>query len=185
MIGRFILPVPCSSSRVLAWLDARLKAMEHRITFRKAMYIWSTLKKNQNPSILAAFRHMLDSPEDKWTMSQMIIQPSVGLISGFDTKQELRQALNRHCIDYVMQMKGSHVTMQAVPEPARWFTLQLHNNDSLPSRVLFRYSLRIEKTCQDSKDMLGQKRHVRIEKTCQDRKTCQNRKICQKLRIYV
>ena len=69
MIVKFILQVPGSSSGVIAWLDAGLKPMEHGIVFRKAMFIWSTLKKNQNLSMLAGFRLMLDSPDDKWTMS--------------------------------------------------------------------------------------------------------------------
>ena len=76
--------------------------------------------------MLASFRHLIDSPDDQWTMSWMSIQRSVGLISGFDTKQELRQALNKSCIDYIMHVKASHDTMQAVPQPAKWFTLQSH-----------------------------------------------------------
>ena len=124
LTGRFILQIPGSSSRVIAWLDAGLKPMQHRIIFKKAMFIWSTLKKNQNPSLLASFRHILDTPDDQWTMSWMSIQRTVDLICGFDTKQEITQALNKSCIDYIMHVKASHDTMQTVPQPAKWYSSQ-------------------------------------------------------------
>ena len=64
------------------------------------------------------------------------------LNSGIETKQELRQALNNHCIDYIMQVKALHDTMQAVPQPAKWFALQPHVKDTLPSKVLCRVGAR-------------------------------------------
>ena len=44
----------------------------------------------------------------------MSIQCSVGLISGFEIRQELKQTLNNHCIDYIMQVKASQDTLPAV-----------------------------------------------------------------------
>ena len=92
------------------------------------MFIWSTLKKNQNPLMLAAFTHLLD---DKWTMSWMSIQHSDGLTSGFETKEKVRQALNNRCINYIIQVKASHDTLQTVPQPDKWFALPPHVNDTL------------------------------------------------------
>ena len=84
MIGRFILQIQSSSSRVFAWLDVGLRPMEHRVRHKKAVFIWSTHKKNHSPAMIVAFRHILDSPEDKWTMSWLEIQRDIGIISEFD-----------------------------------------------------------------------------------------------------
>ena len=73
---RFILQIPGSSSKVLAWMDAGLTPVEHII-----MFIWSTTKVNQNHGMLSAFRYMLGSPEDEWTKAWMNIQRRVGVIS--------------------------------------------------------------------------------------------------------
>ena len=136
MIGWFIFQIPSSSSRVLVWLDARLKPKEHRVRHRKAVFIWSTLKKNLNPAMIAVFRHPLDSPDDKWTRSSLEIQRAIGIISEFDSKQDLVVALNASIIDYVISVKVSHDTMSAVLQPSKLFSLQEHVKDSLTSKVL-------------------------------------------------
>ena len=43
MVGHFILQVPSSTSRALAWMDAGLVPMQDRIQARQANYIWSCL----------------------------------------------------------------------------------------------------------------------------------------------
>ena len=44
MVGRFILQVPSSTSRALAWMDAGLVPMQDRIQAKQANYIWTAVK---------------------------------------------------------------------------------------------------------------------------------------------
>ena len=76
--------------------------------------------------MIAAFRYLLDSPEDKWTRAWLEIQKTIGIISEFDSKQDLVAALNASTVDYVMSIKASHETMRVVPQPSKWFSLQEH-----------------------------------------------------------
>ena len=54
------------------------------------------------------------------------------------TKLELRKALEAMIIDFIMCVKAKHSTMQVVPQPSKWFTLQDHVTDSQASRFLCR-----------------------------------------------
>ena len=52
MIGRFILQVPASTSRALAWIDAGLMPIEYRILNKQALFIYNILKTKRNPILL-------------------------------------------------------------------------------------------------------------------------------------
>ena len=45
LVGRFILQVPSSTSRILAWIHAGLVLTRLRIMMRQANYIWTAVKK--------------------------------------------------------------------------------------------------------------------------------------------
>ena len=53
MVSRFILEVPASTSRVLAWMDAGLMSMFCRIQNKQAMHILGVLKSKRNTTLLA------------------------------------------------------------------------------------------------------------------------------------
>ena len=69
MVGRFILQIPHSSSKVLTWMDAGLMPMAHRIQTRQALFIWSILKSKFNTLLMEVLRELLDHPTDPWVKS--------------------------------------------------------------------------------------------------------------------
>ena len=85
MVGRLILQVPSAISRALAWLDTGLKPIEDRIKFRKALFIYSSLKNKHNQALFSTFLYLLECPTDKWTKSGMGIEKEIGLITNYDT----------------------------------------------------------------------------------------------------
>ena len=52
MVGRFILQVPLSTSRALAWMDAGLIPMRYRILSNQAKFIWNVTHTKFNPLLL-------------------------------------------------------------------------------------------------------------------------------------
>ena len=69
MIGRFILQVPASTSRALAWIDAGLMPMEYMIHNKQALFIYNILKTKRNPTLLKILRQSLEHPEDPYTLN--------------------------------------------------------------------------------------------------------------------
>ena len=55
---------PCSSSRVLTWMDAGLMPLAHRIQTRQALFIWSVLKTKGNTQLMKVLRELLKHPTD-------------------------------------------------------------------------------------------------------------------------
>ena len=53
MVGRFILQVPQSTSRVLVWCDAGLMPIEHRIQCRQAVLIWNISRAKNNVVLIS------------------------------------------------------------------------------------------------------------------------------------
>ena len=88
MIGRFILQVPASTSRALAWIDAGLMPMKYRILNKQALLIY-ILKTKRNPTLLKILRQSLEYPEDPYTKSWMKIESQIGLIVNFKKKSHL------------------------------------------------------------------------------------------------
>ena len=136
MVGRFILQVPSSTSRSLAWMDAGLTPMQDRIEARQANYIWSAVKARANTTIHKILMFLLTRPENKWVKSWMRIQSGIGLIPSYQSRKALNAALRCRAIDHVMAVKAEHTTMSVVPQPRSWFKLQSHVTDSVASRTL-------------------------------------------------
>ena len=93
MVGRFILQVPSSSSRALAWIDAGLVLMQDRIQARQANYIWTAVKNRTNPTVHKILQFLLTKPEDQWVQNWMRIQRDIGIITAYSTQKELNDAL--------------------------------------------------------------------------------------------
>ena len=136
MVGRFILQVPSSTSRTLAWMDAGLVPMLDRIETKQANYIWTAVKNRTNPTIHQILKFLLTRPEDPWVKVWMNIQRDVGVLTNFSTRKELNKALIDRSISHVMAVKAEHTTMTVVPQPKNWFKLQSHVTDSFASRTL-------------------------------------------------
>ena len=136
MEGRFILQVPSATSRVLAWMDAGLMPMADRIRSKQAQFIWATTRVKHNPTLLAVLQELLRSQEDPWTKSWLDIQREIGIITNFQSKQALQNALQHMSIRNIMRTKQVHSTMEVVPQPVEWFKLQDHVSDSRASRDL-------------------------------------------------
>ena len=136
MVGRFILQVPSSTSRALAWMDAGLVPMQDRIQTKQANYIWSAVKSRTNPTVHKILQFLLTKPEDQWVRNWMRIQQDVGIITAYSTRKELNDALRDRSVSHVMAVKSEHTTMAVVPQPKSWFKLQRHVTDSFASRTL-------------------------------------------------
>ena len=136
MVGRFILQVPSSSSRVLAWMDAGLVPMQDRIQARQANYIWTAVKYRTNPTVHKILQFLLTKPEDQWVQNWMRIQRDIGIITAYSTRKELNDTLRERSVSHVMAVKSEHTTMGVVPQPESWFKLQTHVTDSFASKTL-------------------------------------------------
>ena len=136
MVGRFILQVPASTSRVLVWCDAGLMPMEHRIQCRQALLIWNICKEKNNDKLLAVLRHLLDAQGDPWVKSWMKIQRDIGLIMEYDRKHVLVKAMADRAVKYVLSVLRTQPTMATLPQPWIWFKPQPHVTDSKASKTL-------------------------------------------------
>jgi hypothetical protein len=137
-LGRFILQVPSATSRSLAWLDAGLMPMECRILIKQARYIWHIIKSKGNGTLLHILQELLNNPIDPWTKSWLGIQGKIGIISTFVNSSQLNKSLKYYAMQFVMDVKNIHPTVDIVPQPLFWFKLQGHVNDSLASQWLCR-----------------------------------------------
>ena len=136
MVGRFILQVPPSTSRALAWMDAGLMPMQYRIYLRQSGFIFDIFKTKNNPTLLKILREQLDNPSDPWTKSWRKIETMVGNIFRYKTKKLLLTAVTRKAVAYVMNVKRQHSTLITTPQPWNWFKIQNHVNDTKASRIL-------------------------------------------------
>ena len=136
MVGCFILQVPSSSSRALAWMDAGLVPMQDRIQARQANYIWTAVKHRTNPTVHKILQFLLTKPEDQWVQNWMRIQRDIGIITDYSTRKELNVALRERSVSHVMAVKSEQTTMGVVPQPKSWFKLQAHVTDSFASKTL-------------------------------------------------
>ena len=138
MVGRFILQIPPSSSKVLTWMDAGLMPMAHRIQTRQALFIWNILKSKFNTLLMEVLRELLDHPTDPWVKSWVEIQRDVGSIAMFSSKKELQKAMSDRAVSYVVSTKRGHSSVVAASQPWKWFRLQGFVSDSRASRTLCR-----------------------------------------------
>ena len=135
MVGRFILQVPASTSRVLAWMDAGLMPMAFRIQTRQAMYIWSVSKSKGNTVLMLVLREVLKYPDKPWAKSWLEIQKKIEIISNYTSKKLLHKALVDRAVTSVLIVNQ----VQSTSQPNGWFKLQCHLNDSKASRALCRF----------------------------------------------
>ena len=85
---------------------------------------------------MAVLQELLRSQEDPWTKSWLDIQREIGIITNFQSKLTLQNALQHMSIRNIMRTKQVHSTMEVVPQPLEWFKLQGHVSDSRASRDL-------------------------------------------------
>ena len=138
MVGRFILQIPASSSKVLTWMDAGLMPMAHRIQTRQALFIWNILKTKSNTFLMEVLREILEDPKDRWVKSWEEIQRDVGTIAKFGSKKELQIAMSDRAVSFVVTTKREHSSVVAASQPWKWFRLQGFGNDSRASKALCR-----------------------------------------------
>ena len=138
MVGRFILQIPHSSSKVLTWMDAGLMPMAHQIQARQAIFIWSILNSKLNSLLMEVLRDLLDHPTDPWVKSWMEIQKDVGSIAMFRSRKGLQKAMSDRAVRFVVSTKRGHSSAVAASQPWKWFRLQGFVNDSRASRTLCR-----------------------------------------------
>ena len=81
MVGRFILQVPSTTSRTLAWMDAGLMPTKDYIMIGWANYIWTSICKRSNLLIQAVRKFQLEQPTDPYTKAWMAIQ--IGILTDF------------------------------------------------------------------------------------------------------
>ena len=136
MIGRFILQVPTSTSRALAWIDEGLMPMMYRIQIKQTLFVYNIIKTKHNPTLLNILRELLEHPSDPFTKSWMKIQAQVGLIHNFTKKEHLQAAITHKAVAFVMGVKRQHSTLNTAPKPWKWFKIQDHVNDSKGSKYL-------------------------------------------------
>ena len=136
MVGRFILQVPQSTSRVLVWCDAGLMPMEHRIHCRQAVLIWNISRTKNNVVLISVLRHLLESPGDPWVKAWMNIQSDIGIIADFERKQLLVKAMSDRAVKFVIRVLRTHSSMDTLPQPWSWFKLQPYVTDSKASKTL-------------------------------------------------
>ncbi len=136
MVGRFILQVPPSTSRALAWMDAGLMPMQYRIYLKQSRFIFDIFKTKNNPTLLKILWEQLDNPSDPWTKSWRKIEAMVGNIFKYKTKKLLLTAVTRKAVAYVMNVKRQHSTLITTPQPWNWFKIQSHVNDTKSSKIL-------------------------------------------------
>ena len=117
MVGRFILQVPASTSRALAWIDAGLMPMQYRIYMRQAGFIYDIFKTKNNPTLLKILREQLNNPSDPWTKSWLKIEKTVGNIFSYKKKQLLQAAVTQKAVAFVMNVKRQHSTLNTTPQP--------------------------------------------------------------------
>ena len=136
MVGRFILKVPLSTSRALAWMDSGLMSLHYRILSKQAKFIWNVTHTKFNHLLLEVLQELLLFPNDPWTKAWAGLQRQVGVIPDIPSKLCLPRKLRTAAAVFVMSVKSSHVSMLAVAQPWKWFRLQGHVNDSLASKYL-------------------------------------------------
>ena len=117
MVGRFILQVPSSTSRALAWMDAGLVPMQDRIQAKQANYIWTAVISRTNSTVHKILQFLLAKPENQWVWNWMRIQQDVGIITAYRTRKELNDAFRDRSVSHVMAVKSEHTTMEVVPQP--------------------------------------------------------------------
>ena len=108
MVGHFILQVPSSTSRALAWMDEGLVPMQDRIQARQANYIWTAVKSRTNPTVHKILQFLLTKPEDQWVQNWMRVQRDVSIITAYSTRKELNDALRDQSVSHVMAVKSEH-----------------------------------------------------------------------------
>ena len=124
------------NSNALAWIDAGLMPMQHRIQACQAGIIWNIHKTKNNVTLQLILRELLDCPSDPWTKAWMQIQNKIGLIHGFEKKGHLKKALTGMAVTRVMSVKSAHSTLKSLLKWWGWFKLQGYVNDSTTSTIL-------------------------------------------------
>ena len=137
MVGRFILQVPSSTSRVLGWIDAGLIPIQFRILDKSMTYLGKVLHEKQDVLLLDVLQEVLKAGTQDiwgtWVINQVI---KAGISLENMTLMEVRGRIKHMAMLHVLDVKREHSTMAVVPQPQVWFKLQRHVNDSLWSKVI-------------------------------------------------
>ena len=112
--------------------------MQARIRARQAMFVWSLLHKREDPLVEAARVELQLLAGDKWVSDIAALEDKIGPIKDFISKNSLRRELDDLAVQEILDVKSGHPTMRAASQPAKWFVLQAHVNDSQASRDLCR-----------------------------------------------
>ena len=123
-------------SRVLAWIDAGLVPMRVRIMMWQENYIWTAVKKQQNPVIHKVLRVQLARPASPWTKHWMLTQKEIRILTSYTSKKQLNTVLTNMTIECVLKIKAEHTKMAVVPQPKGWFVLQDQRKDSMTSKTI-------------------------------------------------
>jgi len=137
MVGKFILQVPGSTSKVAAWCDAGLMPIQYRIWKRKAVFLWKLIFRNEDALMQEGLRDIISvGGEDPWVQEISTIEAALGKSITRFTLKELKSRISHVASLAVLDIKREHDSVSSLPQPRTWFVLQPHVNDSWYSKIL-------------------------------------------------
>ena len=80
-------------------------------------------------------RHMLEEANDPWVKSWMNIQKDVGVITSYERKHVLVEAMADRAVKHVIRLLQSH-TLEALPQPWKSFFFQYQMSITRASKAL-------------------------------------------------
>ena len=139
LIGSFILQVQPSTSKVAGWLDAGLMPIEYRIKLRKAMY-YRKIGMNQSDSMITECLDEMSKEEevDPWLKDIQYIEEELQANIIDLTKKKLKDKIINAAVQFVLDQKRQHKSVDCMPQPSTWFKIQPHVTDSTMSKILNR-----------------------------------------------
>ena len=102
------------------------------------MFVWAIVHQKIDPIVQAVVKDILEEDDDPWVKEWMKVQTKIGPVIDCQTRPDMVKILEQMPIDDVIAYKEDQSSMMVVPEPAKWFKLQPHVDDSAASRSLCR-----------------------------------------------
>ena len=111
--------------------------IKFRIWTRKACYYWKMVNRKKDKILEGCIEELINQgEEDDWMKEILEIEKSISeKIPNLDLKQ-LKQAISDAAVRFALEEKQEHRSLQARPQPGKWFTLQRHVDDSRDSKIL-------------------------------------------------
>ena len=139
LVGKFILQIPGSSSKVSTWIDAGLMPIKYRIWLKQSRYVWRLINKRNDDLLQGCLQEILEQDqENPWVQNLSEIENAINSSVATITKKQLHDKVVDAAVLFVLEKKIEHGSMQCMPQAKPWFKLQYHVNDSWFSKILNR-----------------------------------------------